>query len=218
MRPLVIAIDGPTASGKGTLARRVGEAFGLKVLDTGLLYRAVGLSMLDKGLDPKNAAAAEAAAQSLDLSLDLGRLDDPRLRSGPAGAAASVVAAHKGVRQALYEAQRAFAADPAGAVLDGRDIGTIICPDAPIKLFVTASLEARAVRRHAELLARGESISLEAVTYQIAERDARDQSRSVAPLRAAEDAVLLDTTGLTIEDAVAAARRLIEAALQSLGR
>jgi len=218
MRPLVIAIDGPTASGKGTLARRVGEAFGLKVLDTGLLYRAVGLSMLDKGLDPKNAAAAEAAAQSLDLSLDLGRLDDPRLRSGPAGAAASVVAAHQGVRQALYEAQRAFAADPAGAVLDGRDIGTIICPDAPIKLFVTASLEARAVRRHAELLARGESISLEAVTYQIAERDARDQNRSVAPLRAAEDAVLLDTTGLTIEDAVAAARRLIEAALQSLGR
>lgn len=213
MKPLVIAIDGPTASGKGTLAKRVGEALGLKVLDTGLLYRAVGLALLAAGLDPKDEAAAVAMAKSLDLS----RLDDPRLRSGPAGAAASVVAVHPGVRQALYQAQRAFAADPAGAVLDGRDIGTVICPDAPIKLFVTASLEARAARRHAELLGRGESISLEAVTYQIAERDARDQNRPVAPLRAADDAVLLDTTGLTIEDAVAAARRLIEAALHSLG-
>jgi cytidylate kinase len=213
MKPLVIAIDGPTASGKGTLAKRIGDVFGLKVLDTGLLYRAVGLGLLDAGQDPKDEAQAVAMANSLDLS----RLDDPRLRSGPAGAAASVVAVYPGVRQALFQAQRAFAADPAGAVLDGRDIGTVICPDAPIKLFVTASLEARAARRHAELLGRGESISLEAVTYQIAERDARDQNRPVAPLRAAGDAVLLDTTGLTIEDAVAAARRLIEAALHSLG-
>jgi cytidylate kinase len=213
MKPLVIAIDGPTASGKGTLAKRIGDVFGLKVLDTGLLYRAVGLGLLDAGQDPKDEAQAVAMANSLDLS----RLDDPRLRSGHAGAAASVVAVYPGVRQALFQAQRAFAADPAGAVLDGRDIGTVICPDAPIKLFVTASLEARAARRHAELLGRGESISLEAVTYQIAERDARDQNRPVAPLRAAGDAVLLDTTGLTIEDAVAAARRLIEAALHSLG-
>ncbi len=213
-RPLLIAIDGPTASGKGTLAKRIAEIFGLKLLDTGLLYRAVGLALLDAGADPSNAVAAQAAAQALDLS----RLDDPRLRSGPAGAAASIVAAHPAVRQALLAAQRAFAAEPAGAVLDGRDIGTVICPDATVKLYVTASLAARAERRHKELQARGESHSLEAVTYQIAERDSRDENRPVAPLRPAEDAILLDTTSLTIEDAVAAARQMIEAAQRGPGQ
>jgi len=213
-QPLVIAIDGPTASGKGTLAKRIADLFGLKLLDTGLLYRAVGLAVLEHGQDPADAALAEKAAKALDLS----RLDDPRLRSGPAGGAASLVAAHPGVREALFHAQRAFAADPAGAVLDGRDIGTVICPEAHVKLYVTASLEARAERRHKELQARGESITLEEVAHQIAERDARDMNRSVAPLRPAPDAVLLDTTDLSIEDAVAAARRIIEAAQQGPGQ
>jgi CMP/dCMP kinase len=207
-RALLIAIDGPTASGKGTLAKRIGALYGLKVLDTGLLYRAVGQAMLDAAADPQDEAAAVRLAQSLDLTT----LNDPRLRSSQAGAAASVVAVHPGVRQALYEAQRAFAADPAGAVLDGRDIGTVICPDATVKLYVTASIAARAARRHGELHARGESVSLEDIAKQIAERDERDTNRAVAPLRPANDAILLDTTNLTIEGAVAAARQLIEAA------
>jgi cytidylate kinase len=207
-RPLLIAIDGPTASGKGTLAKRIADIFGLKLLDTGLLYRAVGLALLDQGGDPRDACLAEAVARGLDLE----RLDDPRLRSSVAGAAASIVAAHEGVRSALFTAQRAFASDPRGAVLDGRDIGTVICPDAQVKLYVTASLEARAERRFRELQGRGESLSLDTVTQLIAERDSRDMNRAVAPLRPAHDAVLLDTSDLTIEEAVAAARRLIEAA------
>jgi cytidylate kinase len=207
---MIIAIDGPTASGKGTLAKRIAEMYGLKRLDTGALYRAVGLAVLDAGQDPHDAEAAEAAARALDL----GAIDEVRIRTAAAGSAASVVAAHPGVRQILFEAQRAFASEPKGAVIDGRDIGTVICPDAHVKLYVTASLEARAERRHKELLARGESHSLEVVTWQIAERDARDANRDAAPLRRAEDAVLLDTTGLSIEEAVAAARHVIETARQ----
>lgn len=213
MTARLIAIDGPTASGKGTLARRIADAFGLKCLDTGLLYRAVGLALLDARQPPEDAEAAAVVARALDVS----KLDDPRLRSAAAGAAASVVAAHPAVRAALFEAQRAFASDPAGAVLDGRDIGTVICPEAPVKLYVTASLAARAERRFKELRDRGESITLADVSRQIAERDARDENRPIAPLRPAADAVLLDTTGLSIDEAVAVARRIIEAAWRSPG-
>jgi cytidylate kinase len=207
----VVAIDGPTASGKGSIARRLGQIFSLKVLDTGLLYRAVGLAMLDKGLDPTDAAAAQSIASQINLNA----LQDTRLRSGAAGTAASVVAAHPGVRQALLDSQRAFAAGPTGAILDGRDIGTVICPDAAVKLFVTASLAERAERRWKELQSRGEPITLAAVLTQIAERDARDESRPIAPLRPAQHSILIDTTGLSIDDAVAVARGHIEAARRS---
>jgi cytidylate kinase len=208
-RGMIIAIDGTTASGKGTLARRLADLYGLARLDTGALYRAVALAMLDAGADPGDAAAAQAAASRLNLAA----IDEDRIRSGAVGAAASVVAALPPVRAALLEAQRRFAQDPRGAVLDGRDIGTVICPDADVKLFVTASLEERARRRHRELLARGESVILDALAAQIAARDARDAGRPDAPLRQADDAHLLDTTSLSIEEAVAAARTIIEAAI-----
>jgi cytidylate kinase len=203
---MIIAIDGTTASGKGTLARRIAEIYGLKRLDTGAIYRAVALAALDAGLDP----ADESAAAHLARQLDLDAIDEDRIRTAAVGAAASVVAAHPAVRAALLEAQRAFARAPQGAVLDGRDIGTVVCPDADVKLFVVADLDVRAERRWKELRARGESITLEALSRQIADRDARDAARPVAPLRPAADALLLDTTRLSIEEAVAAARRLID--------
>lgn len=203
---MIIAIDGTTASGKGTLSREVGRIYQLKRLDTGALYRAVALAVLEAGADPNDAAAALAAAHSLDLAA----IDETLIRSGPVGAAASVVSAHPEVRAALLHAQRAFARHPAGAVLDGRDIGTVVCPDADVKLFVIADLDVRAHRRHRELLARGESVTFEQVAADIAARDARDAARAVAPLRMADDAHLIDTTALSIEDAVAAACRVIE--------
>ena len=206
---MIIAIDGPTASGKGTVAAGVARHYGLKRLDTGSLYRAVGLAVLDAGGDPADEAAAAEAARALDL----GMIDEARIRSSAAGLAASKVAALASVRAMLRTAQRAFAADPAGAVLDGRDIGTVICPDAEVKLFVTASLPVRAERRLKELLARGESLSFEAVQAQIAERDERDTTRADSPLRQAPDAHLLDTTYLSIEAAVEAACRIVDAAL-----
>lgn len=206
---MIIAVDGPTASGKGTIAKRLAEIYGLKRLDTGALYRAVGLAVLDSGGDPGDEAAATAAAAALDLDA----IDKNRIRSSAAGAAASKVAAFPGVRRALLEAQRRFAAEPAGAVLDGRDIGTVICPDATVKLFVTASLQARVERRLRELRARGEAISYEELARQIAERDARDEKRADAPLRQAPDAYLLDTTALSIEASVEAARRIVDAVL-----
>lgn len=205
---MIIAVDGPTASGKGTVAKHLAARYGLKLLDTGTLYRAVGLAVLDAGGDPADEAAALAAAQALDLAT----IDQDRIRSSAAGAAASKVAAQPAVRAALLKAQRDFAADPAGAVLDGRDIGTIICPDADVKLFVTASLEARTERRLRELQARGETLDFETLKAQIQERDARDMGRTDAPLRQAPDAHLLDTTELNVEEAAAAAFRIVDAA------
>ncbi|HEX8902481.1 (d)CMP kinase [Vitreimonas sp.] len=205
---MIIAVDGPTASGKGTVAKHLAARYGLKLLDTGTLYRAVGLAVLDAGGDPADEAAALAAAQVLNLAA----IDQDRIRSSAAGAAASKVAAQPAVRAALLKAQRDFAADPAGAVLDGRDIGTIICPDADVKLFITASLDARTGRRLKELQARGETIDFETLKAQIQERDARDMGRTDAPLRQAPDAHLLDTTDLNVEQAAAAAFQIVDAA------
>lgn len=205
---MIIAVDGPTASGKGTIAARLAKHYGLKRLDTGSLYRAVGLAVLDAGGEPGDEAAAVAAAEALDL----GAIDESRIRSSAAGLAASKVAAIPAVRAVLRRAQRAFAADPAGAVLDGRDIGTVICPDADVKLFVTADLEVRTKRRLNELRARGETIEFDELKAQIAERDSRDAGRKDLPLYQAPDAHLLDTTALNIDEAFAAARRIVDAA------
>ncbi|MBL8542813.1 MAG: (d)CMP kinase [Hyphomonadaceae bacterium] len=210
---MIIAIDGPTASGKGTVAAGVAKHYGLKRLDTGALYRAVGLAVLDAGGDPADPAAGVAAAETLDL----GAIDERRIRSSAAGLAASKVAAIPAVRAVLRKAQRAFAADPAGAVLDGRDIATVICPDAEVKLFVTADLKVRTERRLKELRGRGESIEFDALKAQIAERDERDMTRADSPLRQAPDAHLLDTTHLSIEASVEAACRIIDAALARPG-
>ncbi len=206
--PLVIAIDGPAASGKGTLAKRLAHHYGLPHLDTGLLYRAVALSMLDAGADLDDTT--EAARTASRLIAD--QLADPRLRERAMGEAASRVSSVPEVRAALLSWQRRFAGGEAGAVLDGRDIGTVICPDARVKLFITASPEERARRRHRELFARGEETTLAAILADIRARDARDSSRSAAPLKAAEDAVRLDTTDLDAEEAFAAARAVVERA------
>jgi cytidylate kinase len=208
----VIAIDGPAASGKGTLARRIAQALGFAHLDTGRLYRAVGLAVLKRGEDPADAAAAQRAVEALDLSL----LEDPQLRTDRTGGAASKVAAIQAVRDALLDFQRSFAAHPPGgkgAVLDGRDIGTVICPEAAVKLFVTASPEIRAKRRFLELQSQGSTRTEEQVLTDIRTRDARDSGRAVAPLRQAADATLLDTTHLDIETAVARALEIVRAGL-----
>jgi cytidylate kinase len=207
---MIIAVDGPTASGKGTVAAGLAAHFRLKRLDTGALYRAVGLAVLDAGGDPANEAAAVAAARALNLAA----IDEARIRSSTVGLAASKVAAMSAVRAVLRETQRAFAADPAGAVLDGRDIGTVICPDAEVKLFVTATLPVRTQRRLNELRARGEQISFEELQAQIAERDRRDTERVDSPLRQAADAHSLDTSELSIAEAVEAARRIVEGAVR----
>ena len=204
---MIIAIDGPAAAGKGTLARRLAEHYGLRYLDTGALYRAVGLAVMRTGGEPEDAAAAEAAARNLDPAL----LEHPELRAAGTGVAASKVAAVPGVRAALLDFQRAFAAQPPGAVLDGRDIGTVVCPEADVKLFVTASPEVRARRRWLELKAAGEEVPFEEILAQVRERDERDMNRAEAPLRPAPDAHLLDTSELDIEAAFRAARRIIDA-------
>ncbi|MGA2952201.1 MAG: (d)CMP kinase [Caulobacteraceae bacterium] len=209
----VVAIDGPAASGKGTLAARLGQALGLPVLDSGLLYRAVAAAVLSDGGDLDDEAACAAAAAGLDLDA----LDDPALRSPQMSDGASRVAIHPSVRAALVSLQRDFAAREPGAVLDGRDIGTVIVPGAAAKLFVTASADARALRRWRERDARGEGMTYEDVLADIRERDERDERRSVAPLRAAPDAVLLDTTDLSIDAAFDAARRIVEAARARAG-
>jgi cytidylate kinase len=208
---LVIAVDGPAAAGKGTLARGLAHALGLPHLDTGLLYRAVGRLVLDAGADPRDVSAAEAAARALRPD-DLARGD---LRGPDADAAASAVAAIPGVRAALLDFQRRFAAER-GAVLDGRDIGTVVCPDAPVKLFVTASPEARAERRWRELLARGVVASLREVAAEMAARDAQDSGRATAPLRAAPDAVVLDTSALDAPAALAAALAVVRGRIPAL--
>lgn len=202
---MIIAIDGPAAAGKGTLARRLAVHYGLNYLDTGALYRAVGLAVLLGGADPADPAAAEAAARALDPA----GLGDPALRGEEAGQAASKVAAIPAVRQALLDFQRTYAATAPGAVLDGRDIGTVVCPEAPVKLFVTASLECRAERRLKELLDKGVSAIRERVLQEMKDRDARDSARSVAPLVPAADAVVLDTSELDADAAFAAAVRII---------
>jgi CMP/dCMP kinase len=203
---MVIAIDGPAASGKGTLARRLAAHYGLPHLDTGLLYRGVARMLLDDGRALSEEEAAVAAAKSLDLS----RFEEGRLRGREMGEAASVVSAFQAVRDALLDLQRRFAAQPGGAVLDGRDIGTVVCPKADGKLFVTASAEERARRRCRELLARNEPAEYEAVLADIRRRDERDSTRSAAPLRQAEDAIRLDTTELDPEGAFAAAVEIVE--------
>jgi len=205
---MIIAVDGPAASGKGTLARRIARELGYAHLDTGKLYRAVGMSVLREGGDPSDPAAAETAARALDLDT----LDDPELAGDEAALAASKVSAVPAVRAALLETQRAFAARPPGAVLDGRDIGTVVCPEADIKLYVTASDEIRAQRRHKELLDSGKASIYARVLQDLKERDARDSERSVAPMKPAEDAVMLDTTVLDADAAFAAAMEHIRVA------
>ncbi|PZU08177.1 (d)CMP kinase [Sphingomonas sp.] len=207
---MIIAVDGPAASGKGTIAKALARHFGLPHLDTGLLYRAVGIGVLRAGGDPASADDALAACAFTD-----DRLDDPNLKSEAAAKAASQVSAYPAVRAALLERQRAFAAQPGGAVLDGRDIGTVIAPHADAKLFVTASAEVRAERRHRELSGLGLNVHLDAVLHDIRARDERDSARSAAPLRMADDAALLDTSDLGIEQAVQRALALVEARIRS---
>ena len=203
----VIAIDGPAASGKGTVASRLARHYGFDHLDTGLLYRAVGVHMTRHGLDLSDETAATEVAKALNLA----DLADEALIGGEAGEAASRVAVHPSVREALFTLQRDFTLRGPGVVIDGRDIGTVIAPDASVKLFVTASAEVRADRRHRQLLGRGETLSLDTVLEDIRRRDARDSGRSSAPLVMAKDAHLLDTSNLGIEEAVDAARRIVEA-------
>ncbi|MDY0881752.1 (d)CMP kinase [Dongia soli] len=202
---LIIALDGPAAAGKGTLARRLAGHYRLAYLDTGALYRAVGVAVMRQGIDPAQESAAVAAAESLSPSL----LNDPEIRTEAGGQAASKVAAIPAVRAALLDWQRRFAAQPpaatdgqamAGAILDGRDIGTVVCPDAPIKLFITASMEARAQRRFKELQEKGAGAIYARVLQDMQERDARDQERAVAPLTAAPDALVIDTSAMTADE------------------
>jgi cytidylate kinase len=197
---MIIAVDGPTASGKGTVAKALAAHFGLPHLDTGLLYRAVGRQVFLDGGDPDSPGDALAAC-----SFPEGLLLDPELRSEATGGLASRVSVHHSVREALYERQRAFATQPGGAVLDGRDIGTVIAPDAEVKLYVTASVEARAERRWKEMQARGDTRSLEDIAEGLRRRDERDRTRAQAPLRAAEDAAVIDTSEMSVEEAIAAA-------------
>ena len=205
----VVAIDGPAAAGKGTIAKALARRFDFAHLDTGLLYRAVGKRALDQGRGVLDEGMAELVARDLGEA-DLAR---PELRGATAARAASRVAAMPGVRAALLDFQRRFAARDGGAVLDGRDIGTVICPEADVKLFITASDAARAARRHAELTARGEDTTLEHVAFDLQSRDARDAARQAAPMLQAADAHLLDTTELSIDAAVAKAAEIIDQAL-----
>lgn len=205
---MIIAIDGPAASGKGTLGARLAAHYGLRHLDTGLLYRAVAKAVIDAGHRPDDAAAAAAAAKSLDPA----RFDVAVLKSHAIGEAASVVSAIREVREALLDFQRAFAAAPPGAVLDGRDIGTVICPDADVKIFVTAAPEVRARRRAREFEANGQAVDEADILADIQRRDERDRSRAVAPLKPAADAQELDTSKLDVEAAFRAAVALVERA------
>ena len=204
---MIVAVDGPTASGKGTIARALAEHFGLPHLDTGLLYRVVGRQVFLDGGDPDDAADALAATSFPD-----GLLLDPHLRSEETGGLASRVSIHPAVRQALYQRQRAFATQVGGAVLDGRDIATVIAPDAEVKLFVTATVDARAERRWKEMVASGRDVTLADIAADIRKRDERDTGRADAPLRVAEGAFVIDTSSLTREQAIAAAIEAVETA------
>ena len=203
---MLIAIDGPAASGKGTLSRRLSAHYGWPCLDTGLLYRAVARTMMDQGIASDDMDAAARIAGALDPST----FDEKKLRGAEMGEAASVISALPAVREALIGLQRDFAGRRPGAILDGRDIGTVICPDAEVKIFVTATSEERARRRWLELSRSGDPISFEDVLADIHRRDARDSGRSTAPLRMAEDARLLDTTKLDIEAAFRVAVGIVE--------
>jgi cytidylate kinase len=211
---MIIAIDGPAASGKGTLARRLAAHFKLPHLDTGLLYRGVARALIDSKASLDDVAAATIAARVLKIS----SLDPVRLKAKGLGDAASRVAAIPQVREALLTLQKDFAHQPGGAVLDGRDTGTVIAPDADVKIFIEASAEVRAKRRHKELVATGENARYEDVLATIKSRDTRDSGRSIAPLIPAKDAVLLDTTHLDIEAAFRAALSIVEAARAGRGR
>ena len=206
---MIIAIDGPAAAGKGTLARRIADALGYAHLDTGALYRAVGLAVRRAGNDPADADAALAAAKTLDPA----GLSDPALREEETGKAASIVSAHTAVRAALLDFQRQFAQRPPqnaqGAVVEGRDIGTVVCPDADVKLFIDADLEVRAARRLAELRQNDPDLKLDDIRAEMAARDERDRNRADSPLRPASDAHLLDTTDLDIDGAFVAAMKVI---------
>ena len=204
--PFVITVDGPAASGKGTIAARLAAAYELPMLDSGLLYRAVGVMAQRQGVDLDDGEAAGAVAAALNAA----DLDDADFRTRGAGEAASRVAVHPAVREALLRLQKTFASRP--SVLDGRDMGTVICPEAPAKLYVTASPEVRAERRWKQLVGQGEKVGFEEILEDIRRRDARDGGRETAPMRPAPDAVLLDTSELTIEAATDAARRIVEAA------
>jgi cytidylate kinase len=203
---MIIALDGPAASGKGTIGKRVAGHFNLRHLDTGLIYRAVAKALLDGGHQLDDVARAVEAARALDPA----QFDDNALKSHTIGEAASITSAIPEVRQALLAFQRDFATAPPGAVLDGRDIGTVICPQADVKIFVTAAPEERARRRAAELRGQGETVDDAAVLADILRRDQRDRTRAAAPLKPAQDAHLLDTTALTVEQAAAAAVDIVE--------
>jgi len=203
---IVIAIDGPVAAGKGTLARRLAAHYGLRHLDSGMLYRATAARLLAAGGDPSDAAAAAACAAALSAD-DLTRAD---LRDEAVGRAASALAVHAPVRAALLDFQHAFAAPPPGAVVDGRDIGTVVLPDATLKLFVTASQAARVERRYLELVERDGDAERAAVAADLAARDRRDRERATAPLRQADDAIVLDTSDLDADQVFAVARRLVD--------
>src|SRR5690242_6498061 len=203
-RAIVIAVDGPAASGKGTIARALARHYNLPHMDTGLLYRAVGLNLWRWGGDPSSELEALRAASELGFDPD-----DPELRSEPVSKIASSISAYPSVRTALLERQQEFAGQPSGAVLDGRDIGSVIAPDADVKLFVTASAEVRAQRRLRELLQRGMKAHYEDVLADIQARDARDSAREVAPLKRAPDAILLDTSELDVDEAITEALRLV---------
>ncbi len=205
---MIIAIDGPAASGKGTLGKRLAAHYGLRHLDTGLIYRAVAKALLDAGHRPDDHVQAAAAAKSLDPA----RFDEKALKSHAVGEAASFVSAIADVRAAVFKVQREFAAVPPGAVLDGRDIGTVICPNADVKIFVTAAPEIRARRRTLELEAGGQTVNEAEILADILRRDERDTKRAIAPLRAAPDAHLLDTTQLDIDATFRAAVAIVEAA------
>ena len=209
---MIIAIDGTLASGKGTIARRLSAWYGIAHMDTGRLYRATGVAALQKEADFSDPIALAEVARTLDLN----DFEEEALRTGEAGQAASKVAAIPEVRAALLELQRAFANQPKGAVLDGRDIGTVVCPDADVKLWVDADVETRATRRWKELTEKGETLSLDDMIAQLKERDERDKSRADAPMIAAADSVLIDTTHLTIDAAVDKAREAVEAVIAQM--
>lgn len=208
---MIIAIDGPAASGKGTLSKQIAAHYGFHHLDTGSLYRAVALGVLRRGDDPGDEAAAVDVAETLDMT----NVEDADLRTGAVGNAASIVAVMADVRKAILTFQRRFASQSPGAVLDGRDVGTVVCPEASVKLFVTASAETRANRRFLELISNGQDVTKQQILDDLTERDRRDQEREHSPLKPAEDAHLLDTTELSIEAAFDAACRFIDSAIQS---